>query len=53
LSVPTTFLIDTNGRPRRVNHGPTRATALMSQLVAIGALPRKPLPAAGAAPAES
>lgn len=52
LSVPTTFLIDADGRPRRVNHGPTRATTLMSQLVRLGALPRKPLPVGEAATAE-
>jgi hypothetical protein len=53
LSVPTTFLIDAAGRPRRVNHGAVRAGALMAQLVAIGALPRQPLPAKEVAPVES
>jgi thioredoxin 1 len=32
LSVPTTFLLDTSGKPRFVNHGVTRAEHLMDQL---------------------
>jgi thiol-disulfide isomerase/thioredoxin len=52
LSVPTTFLIDAQGRPRRVNHGPVRAGALIRQLVAVGALPRQPLPSTESAPLE-
>jgi thiol-disulfide isomerase/thioredoxin len=36
LAVPTTFLIDGAGRPRRVNHGPTREKTLMAQLAQIG-----------------
>lgn len=32
LSVPTTFLIDTRRRPRRVNHGVARLDKLLSQL---------------------
>lgn len=32
LSVPTTFLLDTTGKPRFVNHGVTRAEHLMDQL---------------------
>ena len=32
LSVPTTFIIDTHGQPRRVNHGLTRRDKLMAQL---------------------
>lgn len=32
LSVPTTFLLDTTGKPRFVNHGVTRAEHLMEQL---------------------
>lgn len=36
LSVPTTFLIDSNGRVRRVNHGPTREGALLAQFNEIG-----------------
>ena len=52
LSVPTTFLIDTQARPRRGNHGPVRAGFLMGQLVAIGALPNRPLPTAEAAALE-
>jgi len=36
LAVPTTFVIDAAGRPRRVNHGPTREHALKAQLADIG-----------------
>jgi thiol-disulfide isomerase/thioredoxin len=36
LSLPTTFIIDTKGHPRGVNHGATRAPRLMDQLKAIG-----------------
>jgi hypothetical protein len=43
LSVPTTFLIDAHGRPRRVNHGPTRAGPLADQLASLGESPRRPL----------
>jgi thioredoxin-like negative regulator of GroEL len=32
LSVPTTFIIDTKGRPRKVNHGVVRAEKLLQQL---------------------
>ncbi len=32
LSVPTTFVIDSEGRPRRVNHGVARADKLLKQL---------------------
>lgn len=32
LSVPTTFLIDSSGRPRQVNHGISRADKLLKQL---------------------
>ena len=32
LSVPTTFVIDPQGRPRRVNHGVTLAEKLLDQL---------------------
>jgi thioredoxin 1 len=32
MSVPTTFLIDANGRPRHINHGVTTAEKLMQQL---------------------
>jgi thiol-disulfide isomerase/thioredoxin len=39
LAVPTTFLIDSTGRPRRVNHGVARVDRLASQLAAIGAAP--------------
>lgn len=36
LSLPTTFVIDRRGRPRRVNHGPARADRLRTQLAEIG-----------------
>ncbi len=36
LSLPTTFIIDTQGRPRGVNHGVARAPRLLDQLLAIG-----------------
>jgi thiol-disulfide isomerase/thioredoxin len=36
LAVPTTFVIDRFGRPRRVNHGPTREGTLVAQLAEIG-----------------
>ncbi|HLF80196.1 MAG TPA: thioredoxin family protein [Anaerolineales bacterium] len=36
LSLPTTFIIDSVGRPRRVNHGATRAPRLRDQLAGIG-----------------
>ena len=32
LSVPTTFIIDAQGRPRGVNHGVTRAAKLLKQI---------------------
>lgn len=32
LSVPTTFIIDSKGRPRRVNHGITSAEKLIRQI---------------------
>jgi thioredoxin 1 len=32
LSVPTTFIIDAQGRPRRVNHGAARSEKLIRQL---------------------
>jgi len=37
LAVPTTFVIDAAGRPRRVNHGPTRESILRAQLGEVGA----------------
>jgi thiol-disulfide isomerase/thioredoxin len=37
LAVPTTFVIDAAGRPRRVNHGPTHEHRLMAQLAEIDA----------------
>lgn len=36
LSVPTTFVIDSQGRPRGVNHGVARAMRLRDQLALIG-----------------
>ncbi len=38
LAVPTVFLIDASGRPRRVHHGPVRAEVLARQLEEIGGL---------------
>lgn len=38
LSVPTTFIIDSQGRPRTVNHGPARLEKLERQLVNLGEL---------------
>lgn len=35
LAVPTTFVIDSTGRPRRVNHGPTLERRLLAQLAEI------------------
>ncbi|HLE53485.1 MAG TPA: hypothetical protein VI755_15570, partial [Anaerolineales bacterium] len=32
LSVPTTFIIDRRGRPRRVNHGVASAEKLFKQI---------------------
>jgi thiol-disulfide isomerase/thioredoxin len=38
LSVPTTFIIDRQGRPRGVNHGVARAERLQTQLTQIDQL---------------
>jgi thiol-disulfide isomerase/thioredoxin len=35
LSVPTTFIIDSKGRPRCVNHGAARAEKLLRQIEAV------------------
>lgn len=35
LSVPTTFVIDSQGRPRRVNHGVARTEVLLDQIKAV------------------
>lgn len=43
LTVPTTFIIDSQGRPRGVNHGAARADRLAAQLAALGERPRTPL----------
>jgi thioredoxin-like negative regulator of GroEL len=40
LSLPTTFLIDAEGRPRGVNHGPVREGKLIQQLQRIDAWPQ-------------
>jgi thiol-disulfide isomerase/thioredoxin len=32
MSVPTTFILDKNGRPRQINHGVARAEKLLAQL---------------------
>lgn len=39
LSLPTTFIIDSQGRPRCVNHGPARLPKLERQLAGINELP--------------
>lgn len=39
LSLPTTFVIDRRGRPRRVNHGVARRERLETQLADLGELP--------------
>jgi thioredoxin 1 len=39
LSVPTTFVVDADGQPRRVNHGVASAAKLRQQFREIGALP--------------
>lgn len=44
LAVPTTFVIDSSGRPRRVNHGVARTDRLMAQLAEIGEIPSMELP---------
>jgi thiol-disulfide isomerase/thioredoxin len=41
LAAPTTFLIDPDGRPRRVNHGPVRFEELLAQLARIGVSPSR------------
>lgn len=43
LSVPTTFIIDSHGEARRVNHGVTSADKLQAQIVAVRG-DRVPLP---------
>jgi thiol-disulfide isomerase/thioredoxin len=39
LTVPTTFVIDSHGQPRRVNHGVARLGKLAHQLATVGELP--------------
>jgi thioredoxin 1 len=46
LSVPTTFIIDRQGRPRRVNQGVTSAAKLRQQLIEFGGLDNTPAPSA-------
>ncbi|MGA2642353.1 MAG: thioredoxin family protein [Spirochaetia bacterium] len=36
LSVPTTFVLDRNGRPRQVNHGYASTEKLFGQIAALG-----------------
>lgn len=36
LGLPTTFVVDGSGQPRRVNHGVTRAPQLRQQIEALG-----------------
>jgi thiol-disulfide isomerase/thioredoxin len=45
LSVPTTFLIDAEGRPRMVNHGVARFERLHAQLIGLGYPPPTAEPA--------
>lgn len=45
LSVPTTFLIDSQGRPRRVNNGLVRSQQLLSQFIELGEIPPPAHPA--------
>lgn len=40
LSLPTTFIIDSRGRPRKVNHGPARLERLERQLAVLEELPQ-------------
>jgi thioredoxin 1 len=42
LTVPTTFIIDSEGRPRRVNHGVARAEQLQKQLEEVEGSPYRP-----------
>lgn len=53
LSLPTTFIIDRQGRPRGVNHGAVRAHELMRQLEAIGEWPLAGVPRPALAHKES
>jgi len=39
LSVPTTFIIDSQGRPRRVNHGVASAEKLLNQIEEVEGYP--------------
>jgi thiol-disulfide isomerase/thioredoxin len=52
LSLPTTFIIDSAGRPRGVNHGVARANRLLDQLAAIGELAADQPAAAEPAPGD-
>jgi thiol-disulfide isomerase/thioredoxin len=36
LGLPTTFIVDTHGQPRRVNHGVVRADHLREQIKLVG-----------------
>jgi thiol-disulfide isomerase/thioredoxin len=44
LAVPTTFVIDSHGQPRRVNHGVARLDRLAAQLADIGEIPPAQFP---------
>ncbi len=46
LSVPTTFIIDSAGQPRRVNHGVTSAEKLKQQLEEVSPKSQSPDPKA-------
>jgi thioredoxin 1 len=42
LSVPTTFIIDPDGRPRGVNHGVVREAKLLNQIDSLSVFPPNP-----------
>ncbi len=44
LSLPTTFIIDSIGQPRGVNHGVAMEEKLLAQLEKIGEIPQGKLP---------
>ncbi|MGH2626430.1 MAG: thioredoxin family protein, partial [Anaerolineales bacterium] len=50
LAVPTTFVIDWRGRPRRMNHGVARLDRLSAQLAEIGETAPAPIPTADREP---
>jgi len=44
LSLPTTFIIDSIGKPRGMNHGVATEEKLIAQLEKIGEIPQRRLP---------